>query len=129
MDLPTQIERRLSEVGVKPSEVVEKFIRGSGTGGQKINKTSSTVTLRHGPTGLEVRCQRGRYQAANREQAWLELCEKLEERQRLAVAGARAERELVRRRTRKKSRRQKAIMVEGKRHRAGIKSQRGRVQD
>lgn len=52
-------------------------MRGAGPGGQKINKTSSTVWLRHRPTGVEVRCQRERSQAANRESAWLILCERL----------------------------------------------------
>ena len=129
MDLPTQIERRLAVVGVRVADVEEKFIRGSGPGGQKINKTSSTVWLRHGPTGVEVRCQRERSQALNRERAWLELCEKLETRQRLARELARAARELIRRRNRTKSPGQKARMVASKRHRAGIKVQRGRVED
>lgn len=127
MDLPPQIHRRLAAVGVRPEEVDERFIRGSGPGGQKINKTSSTVVLRHEPTGLEVRCQRERSQAANREAAWVELCEKLEERRRLAAEYARSARELVRRRSRQKSRGQKLRMIADKRHRAGVKSTRGRA--
>jgi len=80
MALPTQIEERLKVLGVRSADVEEKFVRGAGPGGQKINKTSSTVWLRHGPTGVEVRCQRERSQAANREVAWAELCAKLEAR-------------------------------------------------
>lgn len=126
MDLPPQILGRLAAVGVRPEEVEERFVRGSGPGGQKINKTSSTVVLRHEPTGIEVRCQRERSQAANRETAWRELCEKLEERRRVAAEYARSARELVRRRTRQKSRGQKRRMIADKRHRAGVKSTRGR---
>ena len=47
MALPTQIEARLAALGVRAEEVEERFVRGAGPGGQKINKTSSTVWLRH----------------------------------------------------------------------------------
>ena len=127
MALPTQIEERLRALGVRPADVEEKFVRGTGPGGQKINKTSSTVWLRHGPTGLEVRCQRERSQAVNREVAWAELCAKLEARTRVAQAAVVDAREEARRRTRQKSRGQKVRMIQTKKHRAGHKAKRGRV--
>ncbi len=124
MDLPPVIVERLRALGVAGDEVEERFVRGSGPGGQKINKTSSTVCLRHRPTGLEVRCQRERSQAANRFTAWVELCLKLEARRRLAAEQVRHERELVRRQTRQKSRTQKARTLADKRHHAGRKASR-----
>jgi protein subunit release factor B len=87
MSIPTQIVERLAALGVRLADVEERFVRGAGPGGQKINKTSSTVWLRHGPTGLEVRCQRERSQAVNREVAWTELCEKLKARPGSARSG------------------------------------------
>lgn len=126
MTLPSQISEKLAALGVRVGDVEEKFVRGSGPGGQKINKTSSTVWLRHGPTGTEVRCQRERSQTANRETAWAELCAKLEERQRAERAKHKDEREQTRRRNRQKSRGQKIRMIQSKKHRAGIKSRRGR---
>ncbi len=120
MDLPSQIRDRLDAVGVLPGDVSEVFIRGSGAGGQKINKTSSTVVLRHGPTGLEVRCQEERSQAANRARAWERFCDKLEERLRVAEAERQAAVAKARKLKRKRSPRQKAILVAGKRHRAEI---------
>src|SRR4051812_40441657 len=78
MALPLQIDERLAALGVARADVDERFVRGAGPGGQKINKTSSTVWLRHRATGIEVRCQRERSQAANRDLAWAELCNKLE---------------------------------------------------
>lgn len=119
-------EARLNALGTGGAEVEERFVRGTGPGGQKINKTSSTVWLRHRPTGLEVRCQRERSQVANRELAWRELCERLEARARSEARAVRDVREAERRRRRQKSRGQKARMVAAKRHRAGIKSHRGR---
>jgi protein subunit release factor B len=127
--LPIQIEERLAALGWSVADVEEAFVRGTGPGGQKINKTSSTVWLRHRPTGIEVRCQRERSQAANRELAWLTLCDRLEERARgLARASVEAA-EAERRRTRQKSRGQKRRMVEGKRRDAQRKAGRGRVSD
>ncbi len=127
MALPIQIEERFSALGWNIAEVEEAFVRGAGPGGQKINKTSSTVWLRHRPTGVEVRCQRERSQAANRELAWRTLCDRLEERARGAVRAAVDAAEAERRRTRQKSRGQKRRMVEGKRREARRKSGRGRV--
>ena len=126
MTLPSQISEKLAALGVRLGDVEEKFVRGTGPGGQKINKTSSTVWLRHGPTGTEVRCQRERSQTANRETAWAELCAKLEKRQRAEQAKQKDEREQTRRRNRQKSRGQKIRMIQSKKHRAGIKSRRGR---
>lgn len=123
------IEARLTALGTSLADVEERFVRGTGAGGQKINKTSSTVWLRHRPTGIEVRCQRERSQAANREIAWLELCARLEERKRAAALARQDEQEKNRRRHRQKSRGQKARMIESKKHRARHKATRGRVQD
>jgi len=127
MQIPTQIVRRLAALHVRVEDVDERFVRGTGPGGQKINKTSSTVWLRHKSTGVEVRCQSGRSQTANRETAWTELCDRLEERQRAAKAQQRHEREVQRRRTRQKSPAQKARMVDAKKHRSRTKSTRGRM--
>ena len=130
-DFPDIVEAslrtRFVSLGVRPGEVEECFIRGAGAGGQKINKTSSTVRLRHLPTGVEVRCQRERNQSVNRLIAWTELTKKLEQRRAAAADQAREARELVRRQKRGKSRGQKVRMVETKRHRAKHKAARGRV--
>lgn len=122
--LEAPLRARFVSLGVRPEEVEERFVRGAGAGGQKINKTSSTVALRHRPTGIEVRCQRERSQLTNRLLAWQELAEKLEARRTAAVQAARDERELTRRQTRQKSRGQKARMIQVKKHRARIKGAR-----
>lgn len=126
MALPTQIEERLSRIGIRVEDVEERFVRGSGPGGQKINKTSSTVWLRHRPTGVEVRCQAERSQVANREMAWMELCHKIETRSREQAAALQEARERDRRRTRQKSRAQKSRMLESKQRRAKVKAGRAR---
>ena len=126
LQIEAEVRRRLEALGVRPGDVEERFILGSGHGGQKLQKTSSSVWLRHRPTGVESRCQRERSQLANREMAWAELCAKLEERQRAEAATRKDEREQNRRRNRQKTRGQKLRMIESKKHRAGIKSRRRR---
>jgi protein subunit release factor B len=115
---------RLAVLGVRVADCEERFILGRGPGGQKVNKTSSTVQLSHRPSGVEVRMQRERSQTRNRELAWTELATRLEERKRAAKAEVRAERELERRRNRPRSRAQKARMLAGKKHNAKRKSDR-----
>jgi protein subunit release factor B len=123
------VQARLRSLGVAASDIDERFVRGTGAGGQKINKTSSTVWLRHRPTGIEVRCQAERSQAFNRMRAWLELCDRLEARARATADAAQNLREKRRRQTRQKSYGQKVRMIETKRHRAKHKARRGRVGD
>uniref|UniRef100_A0A0G4HP82 Prokaryotic-type class I peptide chain release factors domain-containing protein n=1 Tax=Chromera velia CCMP2878 TaxID=1169474 RepID=A0A0G4HP82_9ALVE len=62
----SSLEEQLRHLGIKDKDLEEKFVRGSGAGGQKINKTASCVMLIHKPTGMTVRCQDGRSQKANR---------------------------------------------------------------
>ncbi|MCA9636008.1 MAG: PCRF domain-containing protein, partial [Myxococcales bacterium] len=61
--------RRAQQVQVDPADLEEAFTRGSGPGGQHRNKTSTTVILRHRPSGLVVRVDAGRSQSLNREAA------------------------------------------------------------
>src|SRR3954466_6888602 len=106
-DFPDIVEAslraRFVSLGVKPGDIGEQFIRGAGAGGQKINKTSSTVVLRHWPTGVEVRCQRERSQSVNRLLAWVELADRLETRKAEAAKEKQSARELLRRQNRQKS--------------------------
>ncbi len=129
MSAPYSIEGRLAALGFASADVDERFVRGSGPGGQKINKTSSTVWLRHRPTGIEVRCQAERSQAANRDQAWRELCAKLESKVRAEKDAARQEHEKARRQSRQKNWGQKVAMIQTKKHRARHKAGRSRVSD
>ncbi|KAI4258822.1 MAG: hypothetical protein LQ352_001033 [Teloschistes flavicans] len=64
---------------IKEDEIEESFLKGSGPGGQKINKTSSAVQLKHLPTGMVVKSQATRSRSQNRSIARRLLADKLEE--------------------------------------------------
>ncbi|SLM33256.1 conserved hypothetical protein [Desulfamplus magnetovallimortis] len=72
------LEKRLAEAGIVKKDIEEKFIKSSGRGGQKINKTSSAVFLRHIPTGITVKCGSDRSRNTNRFLAMRRLVEKVE---------------------------------------------------
>ncbi len=121
------LRRRMAALAVREEDLAERFIRGGGRGGQKINKTSSCVVLRHAPTGIEVRCQQERSQALNRFLARRELCEKIAERVRGEASARRQAAEKIRRQKRRRSRRQKERMLADKRKHSERKQARAPV--
>ncbi len=109
-DLQTRMER----LGICEEDLVEKFIRAGGKGGQKVNKTSSCVYLKHVPSGTEVKTQKDRSQAVNRFLARRLLCDKIEEE----ILGRESKKqqaiEKIRRQKRKRSKRAKEKMLKNK---------------
>lgn len=72
-----QILNLIDELGVNLDEIEEKFIRGGGKGGQKINKSTNAVQLKHILTGIIVKYQQHRERSMNRILALRDLLEKL----------------------------------------------------
>jgi protein subunit release factor B len=72
------LEQRMQKCGLLEKDIEEKFVRSGGAGGQKVNKTSTCVQLKHIPTGLTVKVQKSRSQGLNRFYARRQLCELLE---------------------------------------------------
>ncbi len=119
-----KIEEELRRLGIHDEDLIEKFILGSGSGGQKVNKTSSCVYLKHIPTGIEVKCQKGRSRELNRYYARADLCEKFKAnilkektlKQRLAAK--------IRAQKKRRTRRQKEKMLEEKKKQSTKKALR-----
>ena len=78
VELPEPFLEKATKLNIKPEDIRESFVRGSGSGGQKINKTSSCVELLHAPSGTLVRCQKHREQSKNRISAYKLLILKIE---------------------------------------------------
>ena len=60
------LKEKMEALGIHEKDIEERFIRSSGRGGQKVNKTSTCVYLKHLPTGIEVKWMTERSQALNR---------------------------------------------------------------
>jgi len=72
------LKERIARLGVRVDLVEEGFSRGSGKGGQKINKTSNRVQLYYPPLDIAVSCQRERKRTINRFLALRELVDRIE---------------------------------------------------
>ena len=115
---------RLARLGVKPDDLVEKFIRAGGPGGQNVNKTSTAVYLKHVPSGIEVKMQRERSQVLNRFLARRALADKLEARRRGEQSAEAARVAKLRRQKRRRSRRAKGKVLAAKSMQAEKKAYR-----
>jgi peptide chain release factor len=121
------LRERMRLLGVREEEFRETFVRSSGPGGQKVNKTSSCVFLVHLPTGLSVKCQQERSQALNRFLARRILLDRIERLQTGLVSAERMRIEKIRRQKRRRSRRAQEKILEGKHLQSEKKSLRNRV--
>lgn len=121
------LQAKMAELGISEDDLVEKFILGSGSGGQNLQKTSSCVYLKHIPTGIEVKCQKERSRDMNRFFARRELCEKIEAQVFQVKTKKMQEIAKLRRQKKKRSKRAQAKVLESKSKRSNIKQLRGKV--
>ena len=108
------LEDRLIKLSIYKKDVIEKFIRSSGPGGQHVNKAATCVYLKHIPTGIEVKMSKERSQALNRYLAWRLLADKIEEKILGKESARQREIEKIRRQKRKRSKRAKEKMLREK---------------
>ena len=108
------LEEEMQKFGVREGDLIEKFIRSRGPGGQNVNKVATCVYLKHVPTGFEVKLQKTRSQALNRFLARRELLRKIKNN----ILGKKSEeekrRQKIRRTKRRRSRRAKEKMLQQK---------------
>lgn len=119
----------MARYGIREDDLDEQFIRAGGPGGQKVNKTSSAVVLKHRLSGHEVRSSQSRSQAMNRFLARRLLVD-LIEAEHLGEASAKEQAiEKIRRSKRKRSKRAKDKMLADKHHQAEKKRLRKEIGD
>ncbi len=123
------LEERMAQLGVREDDIVEKFIRSSGPGGQNVNKTSTCVYLKHLPTGIEVKCQRQRSQLLNRSLARHILLSKIAQRMRQDSLQKQSLKAQIMRRNRKKPKGLKIKILENKRRHSEKKSTRRKIRE
>ena len=113
---------RMEKASIKESDLRERFIRAKGKGGQKVNKTSCCVYLKHLPTGVEVKCQKERSQVLNRFFARRILTEKIEMMIFKEKSQKQKQIEKIKRQKRKRSKRAKEKILKAKKLRAEKKT-------
>jgi protein subunit release factor B len=125
----TALEKKMITLGVREEDIVEKFIRSSGPGGQNVNKTATCVYLKHLPTGLEVKCQSQRYQMLNRNLARHILLSKIENKIKHDILQKQSLKAKYMRAGRKKPKKIKLRILEGKRRHSDKKSSRRKIRE
>lgn len=120
--------QRMQKLGIRENDLVEKFVKGSGHGGQKINKTSAAVWLKHVPSGLEVKCLESRQQSLNRFLARRLLVEKLEDKVSGETNAKQHLQAKIQRQKRKRSKRAQEKILKNKKETAQKKSLRQKPQ-
>ena len=125
----SSLQELMARLGVREEDIVEKFIRAQGPGGQNVNKVSTCVYLHHLPTGIEVKCQEERSQAQNRYRARQILLKKIEQLVLGKLSAEQKRIEKIRRQKRRRSRRSKLKMLESKRRQGQKKLLRSSVRE
>jgi protein subunit release factor B len=115
---------QLKKLGVDACNLEEKFIIGSGPGGQNLQKTASCVWLKDSASGIEVKCQLSRSREENRRLARQMLCEIIIEKRRKLQLIEKASIAKMRREKRVRSKTQKEKLVAGKRKTSAKKALR-----
>ncbi|MGE0199022.1 MAG: peptide chain release factor-like protein [Simkaniaceae bacterium] len=123
------LKKRMEALGIHEEDLIEKFILGSGSGGQKVNKTSSCVYLKHLPTKIEVKCQQERSREMNRFLARRELCDQIAEKLHQEKTARKREIEKIRQQKKRRSRRLQKKILEEKRKRSETKSLRKKPEE
>lgn len=119
-----QLHVRMHSLGIDEADLIEKFILGSGSGGQKINKTSSCVWLKHVPSGINIKCQEARSRAMNRYLARQRLCDKIDFQNNKEKSEHQQAVAKIRRQKKRRSNKAKRKMLADKKHQAGRKQSR-----
>lgn len=119
-----ELQARMEAAQVQEQDLVERFILGTGSGGQKINKTASCVQLQHRPSGIEIKCQDSRSRDDNRRLARIRLCQEIEDRRRTEKLERKRRQARQRALHRKPSAAKQRKRLEGKRHRGLLKKSR-----
>lgn len=121
------LTQQMQRLGIREEDILERFVRSSGPGGQNVNKVSTCVYIKHLPSGIEVKCMRERSQGQNRYAARRILLHKIASYRAAAIAEERQRLEKLRRQKRGRPRALKLRILEAKRRHSDKKRLRAAV--
>ncbi|MDA1292854.1 MAG: peptide chain release factor-like protein [bacterium] len=125
MEFPIEIGHKFQliakAIAFKPEDVDEHFARGSGHGGQSVNKSTNCVELHHNPTGIDVRYHHHKGLLRNRKEAWELMIIKVEEHIKGKESLIGQKQHKVQKQKQRRSRKAKEKMLEEKKKRSDIK--------
>lgn len=126
-DLKAKTLNKIKKLNIKEEDIEEKFTKGSGKGGQKINKTESCVFLKHLPTNISVKCQAHRERSNNLLTAYRLLVDKIEEE----ILGKKSEKAKkiykLRKQKKRRSKKAKEKMLKEKAKKSDLKKTRKKI--
>lgn len=117
-----QLKTHMAQLGIFEDDLQEQFILGSGSGGQKVNKTANCVLLTHSKSGLQVKCQNSRSRESNRYYARKRLCDKLD--QQINQEKSKHQQQIEKIRKQKQKRRKRHKDIADKKHQSQLKQSR-----
>lgn len=131
MDFPAKLRKKYllmaEEIGLRVEDVDQAFTRGSGHGGQNVNKSTNCVELTHRPTGIMVRIHHHRGMLRNQTEAWELLILKIQERKKGITSELGQKKHKIEKQKQRRSRRSKQKMLAEKRREGEVKKMRAPV--
>jgi protein subunit release factor B len=122
-----QLRQRMQLLNISEDDLQEKFIIGSGKGGQNLHKTASCISLLHSSTGIVIKCQQSRSRESNRFHARRLLCDKVD----LLIFQERSEQQQaidkIRRQKKRRSMKAKQKILKQKHLRSEVKIKRRKL--
>jgi len=123
------LQEKMQKFGIREEDIEEKFVKASGKGGQKVNKTSSCVYLLHKPTGISVKCSVDRLQAVNRFLARRILLDRIIELKNKELSERKKKIYKIRKQKKKRSKRAKEKILKMKKMISQKKSLRKKIKE
>lgn len=123
------LKKKLETIGIGEENLKESFIKGSGNGGQKINKTNNCVMLKCIPHNIVIRCQKYRCLQKNRIHAREILYNKVTSIKKKEEKDIISQLEKEKRRILKLTEKEKNESINYKRRKSQIKKNRQKILD
>lgn len=105
------LEKKMTDLGISRKDLEFKYVKSSGRGGQKVNKSATAVFVKHAASGISVKYGKSRSQHLNKFCALRLLVEKIEN---LSTGGSQAKQQKIDKIRKQKQRRKRRTAAKTK---------------